>query len=278
MNTALGSLFGTPEHEPFEFDHGSPAMILIHGFPGTPSETRPAGERLHAAGLSTYGPLLPGFGRELDRLFDTGAGDWIGAVVDCVRSLRARGREVFLFGYSFGGAVALHVAAAEPVAGVVLAAPFWRIGGARERWIWRLTRWLFPTFQPFKNLDFSNPQIRDGLDKMLPGIDILQPQVQDSLRKVRVPASFVEEVVQLGAGALAAASKLQVPVLIFQGREDEVILPKYTQELADAFPQAPGYVETADGHDLIAADAPAFETVVDETLAFIRKHAGSPGA
>ena len=54
-----------PEHEPFFWEAGEPAALLVHGFPGTPAEMRPLGEVLHEAGWTVHGVLLPGFGPQI---------------------------------------------------------------------------------------------------------------------------------------------------------------------------------------------------------------------
>ena len=61
-------LFTHPDHEPFFFEGGTPAAVLIHGFPGTPLEMRPLGRELQEAGWTVHGIRLPGFGPELDQL------------------------------------------------------------------------------------------------------------------------------------------------------------------------------------------------------------------
>ena len=55
--------YQAPEHQPFLWrGHHTAAALLIHGFPGTPAEMRPAAQALHSAGLTVQGLLLPGFG------------------------------------------------------------------------------------------------------------------------------------------------------------------------------------------------------------------------
>ena len=62
--------FQGDEHQPFHWNGGQPAALLVHGFPGTPAEMRPLGTALHQAGWTVYGPLLPGFGPDIVTLFE----------------------------------------------------------------------------------------------------------------------------------------------------------------------------------------------------------------
>lgn len=257
----LSTLFRGAEHQPFVWEGGRPAAVLIHGFPGTPAEMRPIGEVLHRAGWTVHGVLLPGFGPEMGTLFERGRADWIGAVTGRVKALRDRHALIMLVGFSFGGAVALNAAVAERVDALVLAAPFWRLGGTRERVIWGVVKRLFPTFQPFRRMDFAMPQMRAGLGKMLPGVNLDDPEIQAELRALRVPARVVDEVAGMGVAAKRAAETVRVPTLIVQGRQDEVVFPKFTQALVETFPVRPEVMEVASGHEVLSAESPAWGEV-----------------
>lgn len=270
----FGDAFSGEIHRPFHFDGGDTAVVLVHGFPGTPAETRGLGKRLQSAGLTARGLLLPGFGPEIDRLFDHTRQDWVRSVVQAVEEVRKSHRKVFLFGYSFGGAVSVHAALETQIDGLVLAAPFWRIGGKRERAIWSVMRHIMPSFRPFKNINFNIPQIAEGMARMMPGVDIRDESVQAGLRNVRVPAGIVDEVMGLGAAARTCACDLRAPVLVLQGLRDEVISRANTREFAAAFTPEAAYEEVDSDHGIINPLSPAFEEVAEKALAFIRKNGG----
>jgi esterase/lipase len=54
----------TAEHQLFTLEHGahSPAVLLIHGFPGSPAKMRPLAAAIYEAGWMACEMLLPGFG------------------------------------------------------------------------------------------------------------------------------------------------------------------------------------------------------------------------
>ncbi len=56
--------FDAPEHQPFFWRSGEAAILMVHGFPGTPKEVRPLARQLYGEGWTVQGLLLPGFGRE----------------------------------------------------------------------------------------------------------------------------------------------------------------------------------------------------------------------
>lgn len=125
--------------EPFELvGEDDLAVVLVHGFTGTPYEVRYLGEQLARAGYTVRGPRLPGHGTSLDELDRARWQDWAGAVDDAVTELGRRCRQVAVVGQSLGGLLALHTASQRPQVACVgsLAAPLWLEGlsGHVARW------------------------------------------------------------------------------------------------------------------------------------------------
>jgi carboxylesterase len=96
--------FRGDEHQPFYWNGGQPAALLVHGFPGTPAEMRPLGTALHEAGWTVYGPLLPGFGPQIETIFERDYTEWIAAVEATLAELQQKHRPVLLVGHSLGNA------------------------------------------------------------------------------------------------------------------------------------------------------------------------------
>lgn len=110
-----------------------PAVLLCHGFTGSPQGLRPWAEDLAAAGLAVRLPRLPGHGTAWQELARTTWADWSGAAAAELAALRAQGRRVVVGGLSMGGALALRLAADHPadVAGLVLVNPAVRLRDPR---------------------------------------------------------------------------------------------------------------------------------------------------
>src|SRR5712692_8608567 len=108
--------------EPFYFKGDSVGCLLIHGFSGSPWEMRWLGEQLAADGYTVLGPLLAGHGTTPEDMNTTRWPDWYASVVAGYRQLREECEQVIAIGLSLGGALALHLAAHEPVDGLVLMA------------------------------------------------------------------------------------------------------------------------------------------------------------
>jgi len=267
----FASTFSGPEHEPFLWEGGDTAVLLVHGFPGTPAEIRPMAETLHEAGYTVQGLLLPGFGPEFGSQEERRLQDWVTAVISAVIGLRARHRRVVLLGLSMGGAVSLQAAASVDLDGLILAAPFYRLGPAWMEPIWPALRPVVGRIRPFRIIrpDFNDSRTREMLAGYLPGVDPDDPAVQDALRNLKMPVSLLEKVAQTGAAGYAAAGRLlELPLLVLQGAADELVLPARTAELRARMP-AHTYVELPGDHDFLDGTASSWPQVQQAARCFM---------
>jgi carboxylesterase len=121
-----------PTAEPFYAD-ASPApvdgqrvaVLLVHGFTGSPASMVPWGRALAERGLGVAVPRLPGHGTSWQELNRTGWDDWYSEVERSFEKLRANADQVVVAGLSMGGALSLRLAAehGRDVAGLVLVNP-----------------------------------------------------------------------------------------------------------------------------------------------------------
>jgi carboxylesterase len=108
--------------DPSPFDlagRGRAAALCLHGLTGTPYEVRPLGEAFARRGIRAFGPALPGHNETPERLARTSHTAWIEAARAHLHELRAGSDRVFVAGMSMGGLLALDLAAAERVDGLV---------------------------------------------------------------------------------------------------------------------------------------------------------------
>src|SRR5216683_3881412 len=94
-------------------------VLLVHGLNGSVSDMAEIEEVLRKNGLVTRNLLLPGHGSRVREMLPLGWPEWAAAVRAAYRGLRHQCERVFLVGHSLGGALCLHTAAHEEVAGVV---------------------------------------------------------------------------------------------------------------------------------------------------------------
>jgi carboxylesterase len=254
--------FEKPEHQAFSLPGGEAAALLVHGFPGSPAEMRELGLVLHKAGLSVEGILLPGFGQQIDTLFERHYTEWCAAITDRLRQLKSQHQPVLLAGFSIGGALALQACVEEKPDALVLLAPFWKLEG-RLWGLLPLLRLIFPKIHPFRlvKMDFSDPALRKGMDIFMPGVNLDDPEVQQGMRDFAIPIAIIDEIRKAGLAAWHAAPKATLPTLILQGTGDELVKPHLTRQLLQRLPGPIQYSELAAAHDLLDANRPAWPTV-----------------
>ena len=261
--------FGGDAHRPFLLEGGDAAALLIHGFPGTPAEMRPLGDALHEAGWTAQGLLLPGFGADIETLPQRKQDDWIDAATEAMRELQGQHRPVVLVGFSMGAAVALSAATRVQPDALVLLNPFSRM----DRLVWKLlpfVKRIFPSVKPFSyiKLDFDNPETRKSIDQFIPGADLDDPQVRESIRGFSLPTSMFDQLRQVGEQAFRVAPSVHVRTLVVQASRDETVSPAMTRKLVARLPNA-NLVEIDAEHNFTNPEQSAWESVRSLVLEFI---------
>lgn len=119
--------------EPFSHDGQDVAVLLCHGFTGTPQSLRGWADHLAAEGFSVRLPRLPGHGTSWPELNRTRWPDWYAAVETELLTLARTHETVVVGGLSMGGALALRLAQQHPdlVDGLMLVNPAVRLTDRR---------------------------------------------------------------------------------------------------------------------------------------------------
>jgi carboxylesterase len=248
---------------------GEDAILLVHGFPGTPRELRPLAERLAALGWRAHGILLPGFGEQIASLATYTGRDWLRAAASEWRRLRRRARRVALLGYSFGATIAATLAASAPPDRLILIAPWWRLGVPGEFLLPVLKRFV-PTVAPFRRANFNDPRLRSFFRDVAPELDLDDPAVQQALRsKLTIATPTIDEIRRLGQRSLRALRRVRAPTLIVQGRDDQTVPSVAARHLLRFLAGPVRYVELDGGHDLVRLERPEAEPLATEVLRFL---------
>lgn len=262
-------LFRGEEHQPFLWENGRSAALLLHGFPGTPAEIRPLAETIHRLGWTVQGLLMPGFGPQIPTLPQRRYQEWVEAAREALTNLQRQHERVVLIGYSMGEAVALNVTAVTRPHALILLAPFWRLGTKRHNITWNLLKPLLRHIRPFRKADFNHPRLRHLLGLFLPDANLDDPLIQQTLRQLPIPVQLMDQLRLVGRAALQNASQAQCPTLVLQGAQDDVVRPAVTHQLILKLPQLQQYAEFVAPHQLINPVHPSWPFLEKSVVEFL---------
>lgn len=197
--------FGLQDHAaPWRAGSSDTAVLLVHGITGGPASMRPWGEALAQAGNEVVVPLLPGHGTRWQDLTLTTWEDWYATVEREYLRLAERCSHVVVGGLSMGGALALRLAALNPVAGVMLVNP---AIAARPGQI------------------HLAPILRHVVESVAAiGDDIATPGVSEHAYP-RTPIAAVASMLALWTDVRGRLADIHAPVLLFRSRTDHVVDP-----------------------------------------------------
>ena len=206
-----------PSTESFEMEADSDAaVLLVHGFTGSPASMKPWAEYLHGRGYTVACRRLPGHGTRWQDMVETSWQDWYAEVETAFENLHAKHRLVFLAGLSMGGGLSLRLAEekGDRVAGVMVVNP------AVQR--------------PQRN----DVRVLLAVDKVrlfgvvarvmptVPGIknDIKKPG-QDEVAYEKVPIKSALQLMKLQDTLRPELSRVTQPLVLFSSPEDHVVEP-----------------------------------------------------
>jgi len=115
-------------------NQGDHAVLVFHGFTGSPHDLGYLGDRLVEKGYSLVVPRLPGHGTNRQDFLQTGWKQWLRRATDVYLDTCARFPRVSVGGLSMGGLLALLVASRFPVHDLFLAAPALLVQDGSIRW------------------------------------------------------------------------------------------------------------------------------------------------
>ena len=203
------------------------AVLMVHGFLGTPHHFEKLPEVLADAGYRVHVMLLPGHGTTPLDLEKTTRDQLLQAVEDSILDLHNMHQQVIVLGHSMGGALSVLAAKSVQIDGLILAAPLFEV---RHHWYYGLhpERWA-EIVQPVLRWVYRRPGSRP----------VLRHEVRkDIATYVWVPTSAAYVAVTLGQQARSeeALSNLQMPVCVIHGIKDSITSPEASKVAFDAMP------------------------------------------
>jgi carboxylesterase len=244
-----------PGAEPFEHAGGPVGVLLCHGFTGTPQTLRGWADYLAGQGLTVSLPRLPGHGTTWQDMARTGSDDWLAEVDAAFGKLAGQCEQVYVFGLSMGGCLALRLAETRgsAVRGLVV---------------------VNPSLAPDTKLFLLAPALKYVV-RSLPGIasDIKKPGVRENGYD-RVPVRAAVTLPKLWSETARHLGEVTQPVLVYRSTTDHVVGPSSMRVLLAGIPD--GQVTVRDCPDsyhvaTLDNDAPA---IFEGSLKFIQDHSG----
>jgi len=216
-------------------------VVLLHGIRGDKSSLLGFARRFRDAGYRAVMPDLRGHGSSSGDFLTYGIVESkdVSQLLDAIAARHGEKRFV-LFGYSYGGAVAIQTAARDPrVEAVVTVATF---ASLRQ------------VLSDYKTRFFP------GLDPVIPA-SWLQARLDDAGRRARFDPD--------AADPARAAAALAVPLLLIHGTSDTQVPPDHAQALSRSASRSTVVLIDGETHESMLNRAAA--RIEDETLAFLRK-------
>ena len=241
-----------PGAEPFSHDGKDVAVLLCHGFTGTPQSLRGWADRLAAEGFSVRVPRLPGHGTTWPELNRTRWPDWYAAVETELLALARDHKTVIVGGLSMGGALALRLAQQHPdlVDGLMLVNPAIKLTDPRLRAV-PLLRHFIP----------STPGIASDIRK----------EGSTELAYDRTPLHALHSSIQMYAEIERALPQISTPILMMRSAVDHVVPVSSPTRVLDR-------VSSADVTDILLHDSyhvatldEDAELIYSQSVAFVQR-------
>ena len=241
--------------EPLEIikDGATTAVLLCHGFTGSPASMKPWAHFLADAGYSVSVPRLPGHGTKWQDANLTRWQDWYDTVERAFEKLAATHEQVFVMGLSMGGTLTIALAERKgsQVAGIVLVNPS-VLTERKDAKLLPILSKIVPSFPGISN-------------------DIKKPD-QDEVAYNKIPLKAAASLSELWTLVRADIAKIDQPVLLLRSAVDHVVEPSNAAFILDG-------ISSTDKREIVLENSYHVATldndaqiIFDESLAFVRAH------
>ncbi len=231
-------------------------IVFAHGLKSSPSEIRDLCEYIHKQGFNVYGVRLKGHGTLPQDLRDVDYSEWIESMNRGYAAMQQVCKKIYLGGFSTGGLVALLSASrkSHPVEGVVC------INSALELHDIRIN-YAQPMHAVNDFLAFFNAKV-DYIDH-----EADYPETNYS----RLYVSTLAQLKILMTETEKALHKIDVPLLVIQGSNDPVVVPKSAETImSDAVSTHKElYTPARDHHVIIKGEGS--EEIFKKVVKFMKK-------
>jgi surfactin synthase thioesterase subunit len=136
-----------------------------------------------------------------------------------------------------------------------------------------MLRLVFRSFKPFQRADLADPKVRKGISNFMPDVDLDDPTVQAELRQMTIPSALLDGLRTVGRMAFDNAKALDIPGMVVQGRNDEVVGVENTRRLVERLGNSFQYHEVDADHLLIDKSNAGFPHLQEQILNYLNRTA-----
>ncbi|MGE7763819.1 alpha/beta hydrolase [Peribacillus sp. NPDC096540] len=200
--------------QPFTFEGGKRAVLLLHGFTGNSADVRMLGRFLEKQGYTCHAPHYKGHGVPPEELVKTGPEDWWKDVMMAYDFLKSKGHEeIAVAGLSLGGVFSLKLGYTVPIKGIIsMCAPMYI---KSEEMMYKGVLEYAREFKKYEGK--TQDQIEQEMDRFA-------DKPMNTLKALQELITDVREHVDL----------IYTPTFVVQGRHDDVINPKSADIIYEA--------------------------------------------
>jgi carboxylesterase len=257
---------------------GPVGCLMLHGFMGSPISSYPLAQYLAERQISVHCPLLPGHGEFPNKLHRVEKEAWIAEAEEALGFLKQHCREIVLMGHSMGTVLGADlVTRYGNFSGFVMLAPAYDVPSRAINFM-PFLRHAITWFYPLR-LKRLHPLVYERIRDFNPDIDLDDPQVQARLPQMsRVPTDAIDEMRQMLKYGRTLWPQLDLPVVLFQGRQDIAVGEESTRRLFDQLPNPDKELVLFDnaGHELMRPFEPVHQEVWVKVYDFIVAHSSLP--
>ena len=207
---------------------GNRAILMIHGYIGSPTDFGRLPQLLHQAGFTVSAPLLPGHGRDPRDFSKTTSHELVHFAVEAYTDLKKSYDHVTLIGLSMGGALGVIVAANhidDSVDRLILLAPYFRI---KHHWYY-----LLPAEIHHKIASPFIPYVkRPGMFKQVYNKESLPYLVDYDFISTKGTTAALQ-VSEQAKQNFAKLSASESPILVIHSKKDKAADYKATHEIIE---------------------------------------------
>jgi len=191
--------------EPFTFEAGERAVLLLHGFTGHSADVRMLGRFLQRNNYTSHAPILRGHGLTPEQLLTANPDQWWEDVLNAYDHLQSLGYEkIAVAGLSLGGALSLKLATTKRVKAVIPMCTPMFFDNEKQ-----LTAGFKQFAEQYKQFEGKDTQtIQQEINTMFNEAPRLFQQI----------GSYIEHISE-------QVDMIYVPTMVVQARHDEMINP-----------------------------------------------------